>query len=58
MTDVNADVVSSGKVHRCRVSLLCTVRSKGWIGVWKVYGFVSDGSGSTVLRLSIMMKRR
>ena len=57
MTDVEADGVSSGKVPRTRVSVYCTVRCTGRIGLWKDFGFVSDGRASVGLRLSIMMKR-
>ena len=57
MTDVEADGVISGKVPRTRVSLLCSVRCKGRIGLWKDFEFVSDGRASAGLRITIMMKR-
>ena len=57
MTDVEADGVGSGKVPSARVSLLCSVRCTGRIGLWKDFGFVSDGRASAELRLRITMKR-
>ena len=49
MTDDEADGVGSGKGPRARVSLLCFVRFPRRIGLWKNFGFVSDGSASTGL---------
>ena len=57
MTDVEADRVGSGKVPRAIVSLLCSVRCTGRIGLWKDFGFFSDGKASAELRLRITMKR-
>ena len=57
MTDVEADGVGSGKVPRTRVSVYCTVRCTGRIGLWKGFGFVCDGRESAGLRLMITMKR-
>ena len=57
MTNVEADGDGSGNVPRTIVSLLCSVRFTGRIGLWKVFGFVSDGRASTRLRLKITMKR-
>ena len=56
MTDVEADGVGSGKLPRVRVSLLCSVRCKERIGLWKDFRFVSDGRASAVLRLKMTMK--
>ena len=56
MTDVEADGVGSGKLPRARVSLLCSVRCKGRIGLWKDFGIVSDGSASVGLRLRVTVK--
>ena len=57
MTDVEADGVGSGKVPRARVSLLCSGRCRGRIGLWKDIGFVSDGRAGAGLTLRITMKR-
>ena len=56
MTDVEADGVGSGKVRRVRLSLLCSVRCPGRIGLWKEFGFVSDVRASARLRLRITIK--
>ena len=56
MTDVEADSVASGKVPMAIVSVLCSVRCTGSIGLWKDFGFVSDGRASVGLRLRITMK--
>ena len=45
MTDVEADGVGSVKVPRARVSLLCSVRCTGRIGLWKDFGLVSGMGG-------------
>ena len=57
MKDVEADGVGSGKVPRATITVLCSVRCTGRIGLWKVFGFVSDGRAIAGLRLSITMKR-
>ena len=56
MTDFEVDGVSSGKVPRARVSLLCSVRCSGGIGLWKDFGLVSDVRGSARVRFRITMK--
>ena len=56
MTDVEADSVGSGNVPRAIVSILCSVRCTGRIGLWKDIGFVSDGRASAGLKLRITMK--
>ena len=55
MTDVEADGDCSGKVPMARVSLLCSVRLTGRIGLWKDFGFFSDGRARLGLRLRITM---
>ena len=57
MTDVEADSVGSGKVPRAIVSILCSVRCTGRIGLWKDFGLVSDGRANAGLKLRITMKR-
>ena len=57
MTDVEADSVGSLKVPRGRVSVLCSVKCTGRIGLWKDFALVSDGSASAGLTLRIRMKR-
>ena len=57
MTGVEADGVGSGKVPRDRVSVLCSVRCTGRIGLWKDFRFLSDGRAGSQLRLRIMVKR-
>ena len=57
MPDVEADGVGSGKVPRAKVSVLGSARCTERIGLWKDFGFVSDGRASAGLRLSITMKR-
>ena len=56
MTEVEADGVGSCKVPRARVSLFCSARCTGRIGLWKDFGFVSDGRASVGLRLRITVK--
>ena len=56
MREVEADGVGSGKVPRGRVSVLCTVRCTGKTGLWKDWGYVSDGRASAGLRYRITMK--
>ena len=58
MTDVEADGIGSGRVPRGRVSVWCSVKCTGRIGLWKDFGFVSDGRASAGLRLRITVKRR
>ena len=50
MTDVEADGVISGNIPRARVSILRSVRCTGRIGLWKDFGFVSDGRASAAFR--------
>ena len=57
MTDIEADGVRSGEMPRARVSVLCSERCEGRIGLWEDFGFVSNGRASAVLRLRITMKR-
>ena len=57
MRDVEADGIDSGKVPRARVSLFCSARCTGRIGLWKDFGVVSDGRTTAVLRVRITMKR-
>ena len=57
MTDVEAVRIGSGKMPRVRVSLVFSVRCTGRIGLWKDFGFVSDGRASAGLRLRFTMKR-
>jgi len=56
MTDVEVDYVSSGKVARARVMVLCSVRCTGRIGVWTDLGLVSDMRASARLRFRITVK--
>ena len=56
MTDVEADGVGSGKVPRTRVSVYCTVRCTGRIGLWKDFRFLSDARASAALLLRIQVK--
>ena len=56
MTDVEADFVCSGKVPRARVSVFWSVRCTVRIGLWKDFGFLSDGRASAGLRLIITVK--
>ena len=54
--DVEAEGACSGNVPRARVSVLCSVRCTGSIGLWKEFGFVFDGKASAGLRLRFTMK--
>ena len=48
--DVEADGVISGNAPTARVSIFCSVRCTGRIGLWKDFSFVSDGRASAALR--------
>jgi len=43
---------------RARVSLLCSVRCRRRIGLWKNFEFLSDGRARSGLKIRITMKRR
>ena len=58
MTDVEAYGVGSVKFPRGRVSVLCSLRCTGRIGLWKDFRFISDRRASAGLSLSIKMKHR